>query len=230
MIAPFTTLKKSTVSAKAGSFQVSDLMFDPDRHTVDYAVLSGGGWIAHTDVLLHGTRLRAFEPSELVWPAQMGEADLAEAPRIGSDNRVDLTNLPPVIVGPFGMTYSPMLLAAKLFGYPVNKQRAARDAEERLERMSDWIGAVVFNAEGPIARIVNFNIDTETMKVVEVKIAIDAEMHALPITSLRNFVTGDGYAVTDLTTDDIQQGFTAVEPGPHVPVPPRRSWVQHAAA
>lgn len=229
MIAPFTTVKNATLSAKAGDFNIADLMFDPVDHSVNYAVLDGGGWVMNTDVLLHADRLKGFEPTDKNWPAQMSEGDLADAPRIGGDNVVDLSALPPVIVGPFGMTYSPILMAAQLLGYPVTKDRITKHAEERLERMSEWMGAVVFNAEGPIARIVNMHIDTETMRVVEVKLAMGTEMHVLPITALRNFVTGDGYAVCDLTEDDIRQGFTAAEPGPALPEMPTHCWVQHAA-
>ncbi|ABD54566.1 hypothetical protein [Jannaschia sp. CCS1] len=229
MIAPYTTLKDVTLSTEAGTFDITDVMFDPERLSVEYAVLEGGGWVTNTDVLVHAKRLKQFEVDAMTWHANMGETELARAPRLGKDNVVGLSDLPPVIVGPFGMTYSPILMAAQLFGYPVSKSATAKDAEDRLERMSEWMGAVVFSSEGPIARIVNLYIDTETMRVVEVKLALGTDMHVLPISAIRSFVRRDGYAVCDLTEAEIKQGLTAAEPGPSLPTMTDKRWVQTAA-
>ncbi|WP_224814370.1 hypothetical protein [Hasllibacter sp. MH4015] len=229
MIAPFTSVKNSTLQAKAGTFGINDLMFDPDSLAVEYAVLEGGGWVTNTDVLVHAKRLRAFDEGTRTWTADVSEGDLANAPRLGSDNVVDLSALPPVIVGPFGMTYSPILMAAQFLGYPVTKDRPTRDAVDQLDRMSDWLGSVVFNGEGPIARIVDLFVDAETMRLTEVEFAMGAEKYVLPVTAIRTFVRGDGYAICDLTEAEIEQGFTAAEPGPALPKMPKERWVQTAA-
>ena len=229
MNAPFTSLKDATLTAEAGEHNITDMMFDPTRLTVDYAVVDGSGWLTNTDVLIHASRLNRFDPEDQVWTADLDDSDLADAPRIGPDNVVDLSALPPVIVGPFGMTYSPILMAAQMLGFPVTKDRPARDRIDQLERMSDWMGAVVFSSEGPIARIVNLYVDLETHRVVEVKLAIGADTHVLPITAIRSFISGDGYAVCDLTEAEIKQGFTAAEPGPVLHQATRYAWVQSAA-
>ncbi|MEJ6391811.1 PRC-barrel domain-containing protein [Gymnodinialimonas sp. 2305UL16-5] len=225
MIAPFTKLTEFSLHSNAGQFRVTDLVFDPADGAARMVLFDDGKWLFNDEMAVGIDRMEAFDAENATWHARIQPGEIREARTVASVP-VDITALPPIVIGPFGTTQSPLLLLTQLFG---NLAHGAASVPSQLERVSDWIGAPVFGPTGPIAQIIDLHIDTQARRVTEVTLGLGAQRVRVPFHTLRHFVQSEGYAVTDVTEDDLLQGITVVAPGPSLPPAPEQSWVARSA-
>ena len=103
-----------------------DLLLDSDAGQITYIYLETGGWLAPAHALfavarlsLDGTRLALSAT-----PAEVTERSEGQAPAEGAPDPADM---PPIVVGPFGDTVSPMMAATLIDAF------RARDPNARPE-------------------------------------------------------------------------------------------------
>ena len=133
---------------------ISDLLFDLETRRVVYATVGLSG-SKSADALVAASMLRDPDPANGTLTMDLGDEDLARAPRWeGDQSELDamLLAMPPLVVGPFGGTYAPLAMAAmaKDTSDAPQEDPRAEAARERFERLSSWLGKPVFASDGEV--------------------------------------------------------------------------------
>ncbi len=153
------------LDARAGEdrFPVRELFHRAGTRELAYVAVDVGGWLDRREVLVGVDRFGP--PDDADWPVSMNREELEDAPVLESDEGGSLDLLPPLIVGPLGYTFSPLMMAA---GMNVSAGRRLPDepggdgaplvtrAHDRLsgvERSGDWIGREAFGPGGALGPI-----------------------------------------------------------------------------
>ncbi|MBJ3761624.1 hypothetical protein ILP92_02520 [Maribius pontilimi] len=179
-----------------GAFPVRDLFYVPADWRLRYALLDVGGWLEKHEVLVSTDRLAP--PTAKGWPLNMTGDELKSAPVIDT---VDATSsvLPPLVVGPFGTTVSPLGIAAHLGlvsdATPDNdpQGKGAGDGNGRIfqmDRVSDLLGLEVFTDQGPKGVIEDLRLRDD----MTLSHAIVSDGEALALNRLRR-VADQGHAI-----------------------------------
>ncbi len=150
-------------------FPIRTLFHRTETLRLSYAAVDIGGWLDRREVLVSLDRFGT--PEDGIWPVSLGREELEAAPAIEAGDGGWGEALPPLVVGPFGYTFSPLMIAA---GMEVGAERTTPDRPEReeppadvlgssqgrlhdMERSTDWLGREAFGpggAMGPIADMV----------------------------------------------------------------------------
>lgn len=223
MFVPFSTIRKFSLRTPEGDIPLRDIAFSPQTGEITHVICDTGGLLFSQEVCLPVSELGKLDPAAEVW-----EAESPPDPSGGMSEEFERTAIPleamaPVLVGPFGTTQSPMLLAAQWLMLHRSGEVAA--LPESVERMGDWLGCILFGPTGPLGTIAEFHLDTTSLQTREIGLKVDDATQLILFDAVRNFVSGEGYAVTDLTIADLEAGMTIVEQGPDIPKPPKASWV-----
>ncbi|QFU10204.1 hypothetical protein PARPLA_00231 [Rhodobacteraceae bacterium THAF1] len=134
-----------------------------DRQTLELrqVAVDAGSWLSRHEVLVAIDRFDA--PGDETWPLRISEDDLKNAPEW--EHTDSAIGLPPLVTGPFGYTFSPMMMAAGMAtsterampGVPENQQDiVGQDEHGRLaglERSSDLVGPDAFGPNGRIGEV-----------------------------------------------------------------------------
>jgi hypothetical protein len=137
-----------------------EVFFDSVERRLRYLAVDIGGWFSVHEVIVSAALLDA--PGETGgWGLRIDEPALEAAPRWHdrmADEAVDLTGWPPIIVGPFGGTYAPMLMYEQLVARgragadPAGSKSPTEGSGEamvyRLERVTEWLGLLAFGRDG----------------------------------------------------------------------------------
>lgn len=139
--------------ADGDTFPVTALFHEPATHKLRYVALDIGGWLQRNEVLVEAERMGQVDPSAKTWNVRLAKDELEGAPHWDHvDPAMAFTAWPPLIVGPFGGTYSPLLMQAQLAAESHDAERenpeglpeeALRDEQGRmhqLEQTEDWLG------------------------------------------------------------------------------------------
>ncbi|WP_375257324.1 hypothetical protein [Citreimonas sp.] len=178
MLQSFQDLMNRSLSTDGGKAKLREAFFDPGSGLVRYLAVEIGGWLDTTEVLVEADRLAPPQEEGQAWTLRIAEADLEAAPRWHegmAEDRVDLRAWPPVLVGPFGSTYSPLLM----FEQMIAEQREhelppAPDGDKLvrpLEEIGSWMGLPAFCTDGEIGTVADLLFETGTHRVVSVAIA-----------------------------------------------------------
>lgn len=181
-----------SLKAAAGDerLPVRALFHDAETRRLARVALDAGGWFDRREVLVAIDRFGP--PSEETWPLSMTSEEIADAPEWQGDRDAGLS-LPPLVIGPLGYTFSPMMMAA---GMSVSADRqmpkgpeGASDLVadsggtlEGLERSGDWIGKEAFAEDGFLGRVADVILNTDlTLSAVVLEDGTE-----LALTRLRN--------------------------------------------
>ena len=113
MIHSLTELMQDRLHVADRKVRVDDVFLDPKARRLRYLAVDIGGWFAVDEVIVSADLLVPPAEGREHWSLRLDEAALTSAPRWGTEglgDPPDLTAWPPIIVGPFGGTYAPMLL------------------------------------------------------------------------------------------------------------------------
>ncbi len=152
-------LLNSKAKTQDGAFSISQIYFMPETWRLRHVVLDLGGWFHSEEVLVSVERFAMPQGGE--WPLRMDREELEGAPKI-DDTSYDSTSLPPLIVGPFGNTFSPLMFAAVQSEQATSdvprsaSTEAQSDGSERvayMDKVTDWLGLEVFGDAGALGRI-----------------------------------------------------------------------------
>jgi hypothetical protein len=154
--------------------RVDDAFFDPDERRLRYLAVDIGGWFAVDEVIVAADLLVPPATEGESWALRLDEQALAQAPRWEGERAAepfDLTGWPPIIVGPFGGTYAPILMYEQM----VASQRPGADGPPagetgdalvwRMDRVTEWIGRPVFATDGEIGQVEDILIDDDGLRL-----------------------------------------------------------------
>ena len=187
-----------TATPRDGRFPVREIFYDPETWRVRYVALGTEGWFDMREMLI-GIRYFGL-PGDGQWPVEMSRDDVEHAPQ-WNEAPSSATYLPPIVIGPFGYTFSPMMMAAQW--YEDRAEQAARDQVQgtvedstgrifRMDQASAWIKREVRGPAGPVGRVSDMILDPDLVMT-------DMEMEdgsRIPLGRLRH-VSEQGEAVID---------------------------------
>jgi hypothetical protein len=196
-----------------------EVFFDSVERRLRYLAVDIGGWFSVHEVIVSAALLDA--PGETGgWGLRIDEPALEAAPRWHdrmADEAVDLTGWPPIIVGPFGGTYAPMLMYEQL----VARGRAGADQAEsksptegsgeamvyRLERVTEWLGLLAFGRDGELGRIDDMLFDEATLGIERLVLGsgglLSHRVAEVPLSALRHMAHQRTHVVLDISADEV---------------------------
>lgn len=198
---------------------VDEVFFDSVERRLRYLAVDIGGWFSVHEVIVSAALLEA--PGETGgWGLRLDEAALEAAPRWHdrmTDEPVDLTGWPPIIVGPFGDTYAPMLMYEQLVArgragtVPAETDGPSEGSGEamvyRLERVTEWLGLLAFGRDGELGRIDDILFDDATLGLERLVLGsggfLSHRAAEVPLSALRHMAHQRTHVVLDLSADDL---------------------------
>lgn len=195
-----TTLLGLSALSGDDRFPIRTLFHRKESRELRYAAVDIGGWFDRREVLVELDRFGP--PDEDAWPVSLGREELEEAPALGADSAGWGEALPPLVVGPFGYTFSPLMMAA---GMEASAERQVGTAGEMpgdaldrsgghlhdMERSTNWIGRDAFGPEGYLGRVADMVVTDRALTA-----AVLEDGTELPLARLRHMAE-QGHAVFD---------------------------------
>jgi len=181
-------------------FPIRALFHDADSRRLQMAAIDIGGWLDRREVLVSLDRFGA--PGDDAWPVSMTRDELHDAPE-WTDDSAAASALPPLIVGPFGYTFSPMLMAAGMATsadrtVPADPDEGNADLVSRsggrvknMERCSDLLGRDAFGPGGNMGKVADLVIEDMTVTGI-----ITEDDTRVPLARLRH-IAEQGHFVFD---------------------------------
>lgn len=204
MLALITDLTKATATVGSKNVSVDDIFFERETGALKYLSLETGGWLDPDVVLISAGLMAGYDADSRAMELRLEEDDLKTARRIdpATDRTGVLTAMPPIVVGPFGGTVSPMMATAA-----IAESEAAVAAAERprvalpgVERTSEWIGQPVFGSDGELGMLSDLLFDPALSAVTHVVIddggLFNGRNIVLPLETVRHRGEKDGHIVT----------------------------------
>jgi len=166
-----TELLNTALATADETCPVREVFFDLHTRRIEYLALEIGGWFDSDEVLVSADLVGPPAGQGAPWTVSLDHGALDNAPRWHEGMREDMVDLsawPPVIVGPFGGTYAPILLYEQLFA-GFKDDPAPTPDEDRLvtgmERATAWIGLPVFGLGGELGRVADLRFDPATRRI-----------------------------------------------------------------
>ncbi len=187
-----------------------DAFFNLEDGVLRYVALDIGGWLSADNVVVSTELLSPPDPAwdDTRWHVQLSEAALKNAPRWTEDEpepRVNLTNWPPVIVGPFGSTVSPILLYEQFLDMDEDDEAETQAPPEaaplvrNLHRVGKWLGLPAFDASGELGIVQDMNFDPDNGRILSFVLEkADAGTHRrreIPYRALRHLAEGETHLI-----------------------------------
>lgn len=199
-----------------------EVFFSLEDRRMRFLAADIGGWLDVDEIIVSADRLVAPPSGNDGWSLKIGHDELRDAPRWEEGMRldqVDLSGWPPIMVGPFGGTYSPMLMYEQLAdrgrkdsGVALDDQSADRAEGDRLvnrmERASKWIGLPAFGRDGELGKIEDLLFESDSGRIEWAVIAsseglFTTQRGEVALSSLRHFAAQSTHAVFDVSRADV---------------------------
>lgn len=192
-----TDLMSRAAATGSHRFPVSEVFFNERSGQLRYVALHTGGAFDHDETLVSIGRFSPVGDGD--WKVLLPDSDIRAAPGWDSGDAfphripVALESWPPILIGPFGETTSPLMLYAALveaeesMEQPDVPHHTADARVDKLERVTRRLGGEAFGADGPLGRI-------DDMLVAPVGFAITdlvVDGHRVPYSHLRH-MSGEG--------------------------------------
>jgi hypothetical protein len=195
---------------------VTEIFFDRRSGTLKYVALHIEDWMAESEALLHTDYFERPRADESLWPVNVNRATIENSPRWTHPHHeeeehslFDLSNWPPLVIGPFGSTYAPLMLQAQLAEEGVSHEDAPHpddpDAQPRqlrgLDRASDWLDREIFGEDGSLGSLSDLLVDAAEFRVTHLIVDMpDDGERSLPLSRFRYVAKGGTHLVADTTT------------------------------
>ena len=197
-----TDLMRRHATTGEHRFAVTEVFFHERTGQLRYVALRTGDAFEHDDTLVSAGRFSPVGDGD--WKVYLAEADIRAAPgwNSGESHRIPvaLEAWPPIIVGPFGETTSPLMfyaamLEAETGAEPAPPSGRRADARvDRLERATRRLGGEVFGADGFLGRL-------DDMVVAPVGLAVTdlvVDGRHVPYARLRHMADEGTHTVLDI--------------------------------
>lgn len=165
----------SALQAEERRVTLREAFFHPEDGRLRYVALDIGGWLSIDEVLVQAGFIAPPEAPGQPWQLLLSERELARAPAWDDGARpemADAASWPPVIVGPFGNAFSPMMVHRRMEQAGPAEARASRTGGlvERLHKAGVWLGLPVFDSQGQIGEIRDMWLDTDPLRIVALEV------------------------------------------------------------
>jgi hypothetical protein len=210
MIHSLTDLMQHRLHVADRKVRVDDAFFDPEARRLRYLAVDIGGWFSVDEVIVSADLLVPPGDGRDHWSLRLDEDALRAAPRWGAEgfsDPPDLTGWPPIIVGPFGGTYAPMLLYEQMVARDRTGEPPAEGSGDalvyRMDRASEWMGLPAYGTDGELGQVEDILFDDATMAIAWLKLGsgglLSRSTGAVPITALRHMAQQGTHLVFDVT-------------------------------
>lgn len=212
-----------TSSATAGDtlFPIRELFVDRESHRIRYVALDAGGWFNTEEVLVAARLMRPALEDQPGWTLDLTPEAVEAAPKWNHDDGgvpLSVENWPPVVIGPFGHSASPLMIWAAMTASAEERQPPHPPLEEKaepkldtsietLDRASGWLGQPVFGTDGELGLLADMGYDPDTMLISHLVVDNDRILKArravFPIQALRHRSAPGGHLVLSVTSADM---------------------------
>jgi hypothetical protein len=215
MIHSLTELMQDRLHVADRKVRVDDVFFDPDERRLRYLAIDIGGWFAVDEVIVSADLLVPPVAGREHWSLRIDEAALEAAPRWGAEglgDPPDLTAWPPIIVGPFGGTYAPMLLYEQMVAGS-RTDEPPRDGSGdalvyRMDRASEWLGMPAYGTDGELGQVEDVLFDDATMALEWLRLGsggiFSRATGTVPVSALRHVAKQGTHLVLDITVAEAE--------------------------
>ncbi|MGY9049148.1 hypothetical protein P775_18870 [Puniceibacterium antarcticum] len=211
MLRSFDDLVRYQARMGEDRFPITDLLFNAQDGALKYLMVDTGGWLDSQQALVAASLVgeMTVDTAEVVLKATPEE--FAQAPRWEGEHQPlfpILSNLPPLVVGPFGGTYAPLALAAEIDA-ETDAEDADRDpraeaAMKRFETAKSWLGVDIFGRDGALGVLDDLLLDPETGRITHLVIdngkVLSGKLLVVPYSVLR-YRAGGGHLVLDTNAE-----------------------------
>ena len=219
MLQSLTELMERRLHLADRKVRADEVFFDPKDRRLRYLAVDIGGWFDVTEVIVSADLLVPPAEGRDHWSLRLDAAALEAAPRWGESGMaapVDLTGWPPIIVGPFGGTYAPMLLYEQMVAAGQETARPEPPEAEsgealvwRLERATEWLGRLAFGTDGELGRVEDILFDDETLTLARLVLGSGGlfSHHAgeVPVSAVRHMARQGTHLVLDIAARDVER-------------------------
>lgn len=174
MLHSLNDLMQSRLHVAERKIRADEVFFEPGNRRLRYLALDIGGWFEIDEVIVSADLLVPPNAQHDYWSLTLDEAALEAAPRWGEhglQEPADLTGWPPIIVGPFGGTYAPMLLYEQMVARsPQSAGSMTREGRGdvmvyRMDRATEWLGISAFGTDGELGRVEDMLFDDQSLEI-----------------------------------------------------------------
>ena len=216
MLQSLTDLMERRLHVADRKIRADEAFFDPGDRRLRYLAVDIGGWFDIKEVIVAADLLVPPAEGRDHWSLRIDGEALEAAPRWsgGMDAPVDLTGWPPIIVGPFGGTYAPMLLYEQMMseGPGRGEPPAEGSGEElvyRLDRATEWLGASAFGTDGELGRVEDILFDDATLALSRLVLGsgglFSHRAGEVPMSAVRHMARQGTHLVLDLSSGEVEQ-------------------------
>lgn len=180
-----------------------DVLIDTSNGDVVYALLEITGDSGPVQALVRPSAVVASDEALVLNVEADALAAVTEKGAPPEAQPIDLTTLPPLLVGPFGNTVAPALFGA-LYNATAGRNRVARPALDERHASWHWFedlqDRTVFDETGKIGTLVTFGVDPASYRCVDLTLKDDLGEHlTLPFQTLRNVSRTEHHLILDRT-------------------------------
>ena len=217
MLHSLNDLMQSRLRLGDRKVRADEVFFGPKDRKLHYLAVDIGGWFEIDEVLVSADLLVPPDAQRGWWTLTLDETAIEAAPRWSADGLrepADLTGWPPIIVGPFGGTYAPMLLYEQMVarGEATRDGRAeADDAGDelifRMDRATEWLGMPAFGRDGELGQVEDILFDDETREIAWLVLGrgglLNHRTGEVPVSAIRHMARQGTHLVLDISADEV---------------------------
>lgn len=207
MLLSISDLTRFTAKARDASFPISDVFVSLSDRELSYLTIDTGGWFATDSVLLSANLITDISTDDRTLTLNVDEATIRSAPTLPEDSSSLVDALPPILIGPFGNTISPEMMAMMAHSNR-GKTGDATARTRHLDRFSQIEGTDAFGKDGELGRVVDVLVspDTHTLThlVVDSGKVLSGRQLIVPIEKLRYQAEQETHLVFDLTSSELK--------------------------
>ena len=183
----------------------TDVLIDAANAQIEYVLFDAAWGLTNHSIIVARARVGWAEDG---WIVDLSDSELAarhdreaEPDEYGP---LDLSSMPPVVVGPFGYTVAPLMAAALMNTVAEGKHKGTRPAIDEKHRDWHWFGTLkglpLFDSSGPLGDLADIIVKPDTLECVSL-IADESGRRALfPFEKLRHVTRDDRSIVLELSS------------------------------
>jgi hypothetical protein len=217
MLQSLKDLMESRLHVADRKVRADEVFFDARDRRLKYLAIDIGGWFDIDEVIVSTDLLVPPGEGQDHWSLLLDEAALEAAPRWGErgmDPPVDLTGWPPIIVGPFGGTYAPMLLYEQMVAGADRSARTERPEEGsgdalvyRVERATEWLGTLAFGTDGELGRVEDILFEEGRLTLSQLVLGsgglFSHRAGKIPVSAVRHMARQGTHLVLDISSREV---------------------------
>lgn len=189
-------------------FPITDVFLSIQDRRIAYILVDTGSWLEANTVLIKTDHISGFSVDDKSVDLSLSPHQLETAPVLDEDPSLPLAHLPPLFVGPFGHTVSPLMVASALAPEATpSEDHRARSIENRFDRFHSFQGMDVFGKDGQLGQIGDVLISPVGFRImalmVETGTFLTGHRALVPIEKLRHMADQDTHLVCDITTTEL---------------------------